>query len=82
LFLFNGIFIQRNEKESVSYFKKSCQQYKKDGLFWYGFCLFEGKGVDQNCYFGGDFIERSVEKHFFLAELYYSLIENRKYHYM
>jgi TPR repeat protein len=81
LFLLNGTFIEKNEEKSVSYFKKSCQKHIKDGMFWYGFCLIEGKGIDQNFYFGKDFIERSLEKHFFLAELYYSSIEDRKYNY-
>jgi TPR repeat protein len=56
LFLLNGNFTVKNEKEAVSYFKKSSEKYEFDGMFWYGFCLIEGKGISKNFYLGKDFI--------------------------
>jgi hypothetical protein len=58
-----------NEEKTINYFNKSSQQYKANGLFWYGFSLIECKdGIQKNLYFAKEFIERSLEKRFFLVE--------------
>jgi TPR repeat protein len=81
LLLLNGTFITKNEEGAASYFRKSSEKYNSEGLFWYGVCLIEGKGIPKNFYVGRDFIECSCEKKFFLSELYYSSIEAMKHHY-
>jgi TPR repeat protein len=78
-FLLNGNFIDKIR--SCFYFKKSSEKYEFDGMFWYGFCLIEGKGIKKNLYLGRDLIERSIQQKFFLAKLYYSSIEEIKHIY-
>lgn len=73
-----GSFIKTNEEEAVIFFNKAAKQYEADGMLWYGICLIEGRGTRKNFYLGRDFIERSLEKHFFLAVLYHPTIEERR----
>jgi TPR repeat protein len=79
--LLNGNFIDKNKEEAISYFKKSSENYEIDGIFWYGFCLIKGKGIQKNIYLGRELIEISIEQEFLLAELYCSLIEEIKHNY-
>jgi hypothetical protein len=50
-------------------------------MFWYGFCLIEGRGIQKNFYLGRDYIERSLEQKFFLSKFYHSIIKERKHYY-
>jgi TPR repeat protein len=65
----------KKEKEAISYFKKSADNQEKDGMFWYGLCVFEGKGIKKDIYEGFEMMKYSMQQKYFLSELYLSAIK-------
>jgi TPR repeat protein len=45
LFLLNGIFCNKDEKQAVHFFEESSLQYKELGKFWVEFCFIGGFGI-------------------------------------
>jgi TPR repeat protein len=72
--LLNEFLGSNKEMEAVSYFKKSADDQEIEGMFWFGLCLFEGKGIGRDSYKGIEMMEYSRNQEFLPSELYISSI--------
>lgn len=75
IFLLKGEFVEKNEEKAISYFEKCAKHYDVQGYFWFGLCLIEGRGIRKSFYRGLDLIQQANERNYFLAQLYYSLVQ-------
>lgn len=78
--LLNGIehFLSKNEQKANECFQKSLFLHFQEGIFWSGYCLIEGIGIEKKFYSGVELIRQAFDNHFFLSELYLPTIEQTR----
>jgi TPR repeat protein len=72
--LLNGFIGNNKEKEATLYFKKSADHQERDETFWFGFSLFEGRGIKRDFHQGLRMMECSKNQKYFPSKLYLSAI--------
>jgi TPR repeat protein len=73
--LLNGIYVSKNEEEPVFYFQKAAAIHQREGKFWFGFCMIEGKGIKQSYYRGLEMVRQSFSQIYLISQLYLPTIE-------
>jgi TPR repeat protein len=81
ILLLHGTFVKQDEKKAAFYFQKSSNRHEVQGKLWFGICLIEGKGIQKSFYRGLELIHQASEESYFLAQLYFSLVQPFRSHF-